>query len=205
MLADPVFPDVPKVPGVPPVKRNPNAPQIANEPKLTQDAITVSAVGKSQWGIYTIGNALALACDTVLSIGFDAEYRIADYPLQDGTFESYDKVQMPFANRVVLAKGGTSEQRRAFIAKIEEMRADLNLYNVVTPERAYLNVNIMHVSIDRSREQGASMITAEILLREIRVNATASFTRTKDAASAGAASNGNVQATATPTATSGVR
>jgi hypothetical protein len=205
MAADPTLPDVPNAEGVPSVKRNPDAQTDTTESQLTEDSLSVTAIGKNQWGIYTSENQIALECDTVLSIGFDAEYRIADYPLQDGTFETYDKVAMPFNARVVMAKGGTREDRRDFISTLEDMRADMKLYNVVVPERAYLNVNIAHVSIDRSREQGAGMITAEIVLREIRVNATATFTKTKEPASAATASNGNAQASATTTLTDGVQ
>lgn len=192
-MAGPVFPDVPKVPGVPAVARSAINPGTATEPQLTQDSITVTAAAKNQWGVYTTAGAIALEPDSISAIGYDAEYRVADFPIEEGGFESYDKVALPFQNRVVMTKGGTLEQRRAFLRAVEELRGDLELYNVVTPEWTYLNVNIVRVSVDRNREQGAGLITVELQLQEIRQNATASFTQTRDPASATPVNNGSVQ------------
>jgi hypothetical protein len=204
-MAGPVFPDVPKVPGVPAVARSILNPGTATEPKLTQDSITVTAAAKNQWGIYTKDGALVLEADSITAIGYDAETRLADYPIEEGGFETYDKVALPFLNRVVMTKGGTLEQRRAFLRAVEEIRLNLELYNVVTPEWAYTDVNVTRVGIDRSREQGAGLITVELQLQEIRQNATASFSQTRDPASADAVNIGSVQTAAADTDTSGVR
>lgn len=192
MIGGPVYPDVPNVSGVPPVRRTSLTSDTAEAP-LSSDGITVIGTAKDQWGIYDADNARVLDADSVLSVGFNAEYRIADFPIEQGGFESYDKVAMPYSARVVLTKGGSSADRREFLAKLEEVRADLNLYSVVTPERTYLNANITRISIDRSREQGANLITAEIVLQEIRQNATASFTASQPSA-ATPTNNGPVQA-----------
>lgn len=204
-MAGPVFPDVPKAPGVPAVARSPINPGTDTEPKLTQDSITVTATARNQWGVYTTAGAQALEPDSITAIGYDAEYRVADFPIEEGGFESYDKVALPFQNRVVMTKGGTLEQRRAFLRAVEELRGDLELYNVVTPEWTYLNVNIVRVNIDRSREQGGGLITVELQLQEIRQNATASFSQTRDPASAAPVSIGSVQAKPSPTDTRAVQ
>lgn len=204
-MAGPVFPDVPKVPGVPAVARSLLNPGTATEPQLTQDSITVTATAKNEWGVYTAAGALALEPDSITAIGYDAEYRVADYPIEEGGFETYDKVALPFQNRVVMTKGGTLEQRRTFLRAVEELRGDLELYNVVTPEWTYLNVNIVRTSLDRSRENGSGLITVELQLQEIRQNAAASFTQTRDPASASPVSNGSVQPQPSPATTSGVQ
>jgi hypothetical protein len=192
MIGGPIYPDVPDAAGVPAVRRL-TASTVAPEPALASDSIEVIGTAKNQWGIYTKDNAKVLDADSVVSVSYDAEYRIADFPIEEGGFESYDKVALPYQARVVLSKGGTIADRRAFLAALEEVRADLNLYNVVTPERTYLNANIARVSIDRSREQGANLITAEIILQEIRENAAATFTASQPSA-ADVVSNGPVQA-----------
>ncbi|MBF5091277.1 hypothetical protein F1640_14910 [Novosphingobium sp. NBM11] len=205
-MAGPEFPNVPATPGVPTVQRgDENPPTEGEESQLSSDSITVTATAKNQWGIYTLGGALVVHADSVVAIGYDAEHRIATYPLQEGAFETYDKVALPFDVRVVMSKGGNLTQRAAFIREIEEIRGDIEIYNVVTPERAYLNVNVSRVTIDRSREQGAGLITAEVHLVEIRQNATATFTTTKSPASADPVSNGHVQPSTSTVDTSGVK
>lgn len=199
-MSGPVFPDVPDVPGVPAVNRIAGAVSAA-EPRLSSDAIVVTATAQNQWGIYTSGGAKALEADSIMAIGFDAESRIADFPIEEGNFESYDKVALPFNARVIMTKGGSVSDRRDFQAKLEEIRADLNLYSVITPERTYLNANITRVSFDRSREQGSNLLTVEIVLQEIRQNVTTSFTASKSPSGADATSNGAVQAAETDDAT----
>jgi hypothetical protein len=191
---DAEFPDVPKTAGVPPVNRDARNPGDATTQALSDDTINVASHGKDAWGIYDSNNAKALTPDTIIAVGYQAEHRIADFPIEEGGFESYNKVAMPFDTRVVMTKGGTYEERRTFAAAIEELRGDMKLYSVVTPERTYLSVNFSRVSIDRSREQGAGLITVELHLTEIRQNATATFSKAKEPASADTKSNGSVQA-----------
>ena len=172
------------------------------EPKATEDAVPITVTALSEWGIYTKDDALALEADSVTSVGYDSEFRIADFPVEEGGFESYDKVALPFQARVVLTKGGTIEDRRAFLAALEEIRADVELYSVVTPERAYLNVNIARVSIDRSREQGAGLISVEIVLQEIRQTVTTTYTSsTAEPSGADVRNDGAVQPQAADDAT----
>jgi hypothetical protein len=49
---------------------------------------------------------------------FDQDWTIADYPQEQGAFQSYDKVQMPFECRVRLACSGPPAQRQAFLNSI---------------------------------------------------------------------------------------
>lgn len=203
-MAGPIFPNVPIATGVPQVLRDASNPGSDTVDQLTSDAITVSASPVDTWGIYDDGAAKVLDPDTIMAFGYDAESRIADFPIEEGGFETYDKVALPFDTRVVMTKGGSVDDRRAFLNKVDDLRSDMKLYRVVTPERTYLNVNFTRVSIDRSREQGANMITVELHLREIRQNVTATFSNSKDPASADVKSNGSVQAkdaTAAQTAT----
>lgn len=205
-MAGPDFPNVPASSGVPAVQRGTENPATeGEEEQLSSDSITVTATAKGQWGIYTLAGALVVHSDSIVAIGYDAEHRIANYPIQEGAFESYDKVALPFDVRVVMSKGGNLTQRAAFIKEIEEIRGDTQIYNVVTPERSYLNVNVTRVTIDRSREQGAGLITAEMHLVEIRQNATATFSANKEPASADPVSNGHVQPSSSAVDTSGVK
>ena len=193
-MAGPIYPDVPSTAGVPAVNRNATNPGTDTQGQLTADAITVTASAKDQWGLYRASdNTKALSPDSVSSVGYGAEYRIADYPLQDGKFETYDKVQLPFEANLVVTKGGSVADRREFLRALDDLRADTEIYNVVTPEWTHLGVNIARVTIDRSREQGANLITADILLREIRVTGTATFSSSNSPSAADPTSNGTTQ------------
>lgn len=205
-MAGPVYPDVPKTEGVPAVKRSAENPGTAAQSKMSSDTITVNGYRDGEWGIYRAGtNELALAADNVISVGFDAESRIADFPIEEGGFETYDKVALPFLSRVLLSKGGTLEERSAFSRTLEDIRKDTELYSVVTPEQVYLNVNIARVSIDRSLDSGAGMIRADIVLQEIRQEASSALSNTRDAASADTVNNGSTLPATSAASTDGVQ
>lgn len=195
MSADPSYPDVPKAPGVPDVKRSDANAGTDTQTEVKGDEITVTGYGADEWGVYLASSkAKAIEADNFEAMGFDGEFRIADYPIEEGGFESYDKVATPFHVRVTLTKGGKREDRKAFISKIEELRADMTLYWIVTPESIWRNVNLTRVTIDRSREAGAGLIRADLMFQEVRVNATSSFSNTRDPASASTVNNGTTQA-----------
>lgn len=197
MTYDPSSPTVPAIDGVPTLA---NGTTATTGTALTGDNITVTA-NKATWGIYLASdNSLAVSPDAFISVEYDAEYRQSDFPLEDGGFETYNKVATPFETRVIVSKGGDENDRRDFIRAIEALRGDTNLYNVVTPEFTYLKVNFSRVSLARTREKGGGLITYELVLREIRSGPVTENSNTKTPAGAAVTNNGTTQAAPASTA-----
>lgn len=196
------YPNVPLSPGVPPVVRSPSAPPTPDPPRATGDATSTTVAGQSstapQWGIFDTGNNPIIAPDTILAVDFKRDYSTPDYPIEDGGFETYNKVARPFEAKFTMAKGGSIAARQNFIAILELITADLRLYNVVTPEHTWLNANVTHWDYDRKADRGATLITVNVWLREIRVAPAPAFKATKTAAAQAPVAGGTVQA-ATPT------
>lgn len=193
-MAGPLYPNVPFVPGVPPVLRMPGD-MPSTEPKLTKDSEAVDRLAARQWGIFSSTGATVLQPDSVVSVEYGIEYRVVDYPLEAGAFESYNKVATPFEVRVALSKGGALADRQEFLNKLAALVPSLEKFNVVTPEQTYLNATIVSSRLTRSAANGASMVTVEIGLQEIRESATATFNNTKEASGADTVNNGSVQST----------
>ncbi len=200
-MAGPLYPDVPRTDGVPPVRRTSDNAGDGAEAKLTKDGDSVNRATSGEWGVYTSDGALALKPDNIVSVAWSAEYRTADYPLERGGFESYDKVALPFANRVVMSKGNSLSERREFLAAIEARRGTTDIFNVVTPEATYLDVTFERVNLERSASNGAGLVTVEVTLREVRQSIKLSFSKTKDPASADPVHDGSVQAKPSPAPT----
>lgn len=172
-MADPQFPNVPRFPGVPPVNRI----DTANEPvlpTLTKDEIAVTG-GTVVWGIFGQKGNLALEPDSITAVEYQREYRIADYPIEEGGFESYNKVATPFDIRVTMTKGGKLAERKDFLDQVELVVASLDLFTVVTPERSYKNINFMRQDYHRNANSGATLLTIELHALEIRTSASVQF------------------------------
>ena len=188
------YPDVPNSPGVPPVPRDPNAATPTTVSPVTVDAPSLSqAAQEAVWGVYDKAGALAIYADSFAEIEYSREFKVATYPMEEGAFQSYNKVETPFDVGVVLTRGGSDADRTEFVNTIDALLASLDLYDVVTPERTYLNVNIVRGRYRRRAESGATLITAEMQLEQVRVTATVAFSNVKSLSAAGQSDTGAVQ------------
>lgn len=182
-------------------------PQLLNLPTgdqsisvLTADAqTTIGTAPALKWGIY-LKSVLVIAADSVVSFDYKKDFRVAEYPQEQGAFQSYNKVQTPFDVRLRLTKGGRDADRAAFFAALDAAQASLDLYDIVTPEKTYSSASIEHVDYRRTASDGMGLITADVWLKEIRVSATLAFSKTAKPSGANPAHVGTVwpQPTAEP-------
>ena len=184
-------------------------------------ATEILSVVVPQWGIYLNGspviqpaNVVTQALQAVLPLAsplaaifgislpiaasfVDMDYKqdwpTSDYPVEQGSFQSYDKVQLPFNIPVRLAFSGPAVQRQQFLSVINTMANSLNLYDVYTPEGAYTSCSVDHVEFHRDATR-VSMIVVDVWFEQIRETSTAIFPNTQSPASAGTQAQGSVNA-----------
>lgn len=200
IIPKPQFPNVPNLPGVPQIVRSPQFP--AAPPVLVSAAIAVGRLFQAllstpQWGIFrhvkptpasspdeldevviVAKRRPAIVPDNFMSFDYRNEFSVSDYPVQDGNFASYNKVANPFENFVRMTKGGTKQERKAFLDAIDSICASLDTFDILTPERTFLNVNPFRFTLTREGNQGAYYFAeADLYFREIR-EVTATYTTT---------------------------
>ncbi len=187
-----MYVDVPRVPGVPQVQR---APGFQDDPPelLNQDTVdTFGSPPAQQWGLFQNGSSVITA-DSVVAIDYKQEWDISDYPVEQGAFQSYNKVNTPFKSRVRFATGGSQEDRTALLNSIDAIAGNTELYDLVTPEIIKEGVNIEHYDYERAAANGVGLIMVDVFVLEIRNTATAAFSNTKAPSGASPVSNGIVQ------------
>jgi hypothetical protein len=197
----PLYPNVPIALGVPAVFRRAEAKDVAKRTVAKSQASTTARDTKknSIWGVYDSKGKLALAVDSVLSIEPLLEYHMEDYPIEQGGFQTYNKVKSPGMIRFVVAKAGSDQERSKFLARVDELIAAIKGYNIVTPDSTFLNYSLLRRDYKRSSEGGISLLKVEIQAKEVRETAKASFTDSTDASGNDPVNNGSVQPV-TPTA-----
>ena len=168
-------------------------------PGLGSDLVPDSAGSGPQWGVFDQDGNAVITADTFVSLEYKQEWPISDYVIEDGGFASYDKIELPFDVRVTFASGGSLANRQALLDSIDAIAYDLNLYDVITPEKTYHGVSCSHYDYSRKATNGVGLIQVTIWFTEIRVQGTASFTQTATPGAASPAATGAVQTT-TPTA-----
>lgn len=202
------MPAVPNVPGVPSLSSYLSIPS----PGLLIGAISSFFPGlqPSLWGIYSqfgiplITSALsplsnlilggAVLNFSILDFEYKRDWSISNYPVEEGGFQSYDKVQLPFDVRMRIAAGGSVSNRASLLALVESIANTVALYNVVTPEEVYLNCNVSHFDYKRTSVNGLGVLIIDIWLMEVRVTSTSAFSNTISPTSANQQGLGNVQA-----------
>lgn len=159
--------DVPIAPGVPALIRSGPAPVNPELLPASAQIQDTQRTGKN-WGIFFNGQQIVTP-DTFASIDYRQGWALADYPLENGAFETYNKVELPFDVRVRLASGGTIDNRQNLLRQIQNIAGDQRFYDVVTPEVIYQQCNIQHFDYRRTATNGVGLILIEVWLLEIRV------------------------------------
>lgn len=223
ILQVPQFPNVPMAPGVPPVLRSVQsdiqngittangligtANNIINQINGVQKILTGDGPGVAgklktpQWGIFDDGGTLAISADSVYSVEPHKEWKVSDFPVEGGSFESYNKVETPFLGSVTLVKSGSDGDKLVFLSEVMAICASLDLYSIVTPTITYDNLNPTKWAYVRKPDIGAGMIAVEVMMEEVRQGATIAFSNSAQPNGAAPASTGPVQAQAAPAAT----
>lgn len=134
---------------------------------LTGDGEFSGGSISSQWGIFLNGESVVVA-DNVLSMEFKQDFKISNYPTEQGGFASYNKVQMPFECRFRFSTGGSSSDRSAMLNSIAAVIGDTNLYDVVTPDATYVNVNFVHQDYLRTAQSGNGLLSVNVWCEEVR-------------------------------------
>lgn len=187
--------NVPNVPGVPAL-----AEYAADFVVLAaQDFLTALLGGAPNvWGIFLDG-AQVFDYESFATFEFSKDFLIADYPVEPGSFQSYDKVEEPAEIRVTLTSGGDEASRNALLQDVLAAVGTTDLYDVVTPNGVFVGFNIRHADYKQTANSGLGMLIIRLTLQQIRVSASATFQNTQQPGDAGRVGNGNVQPTSVPT------
>jgi hypothetical protein len=147
-----------------------------------------------QWGILNQDGSVALQPDSMISLDFKKDYKIPNYPQEQGAFQTYNKVRLPRSIKVRISKGGTNSDRANFIVQVNSIANSLNLYNVVVPEGKLVNnVNVLNYAFSRTSTNGVGLLSVDIEFIEIMTTATTAFSNTAAPSGADPVSTGSVQ------------
>lgn len=183
------MPAVPFLPGVPSLSSYSAAVNIV---LLTADAISLlSSLFGPQWGIFQNGAPVVVA-DSVVSLDFKQEYTISDYPLEQGAFESYDRVLLPFEARIRFAAGGSIVDRVNLITSLQAISTGVQLFDVVTPEAIYQSVSVHHFDYKRTAD-AAGLLQIDVWLTQVRITTSTQFTSTQSPSGASPVGGGSAQ------------
>lgn len=163
------YPNVPKLPGVPALSRSNNAQFVAAALTIVGEILPLGLFG-TKWGIVAQDGSASLTPDSFVDFEYRNERKVPTYPIEDGSFQSYNKVAMPFDCRVTVTCSGNGKMsKQAFLEAVQKLLSSLTLVDIVTPNATYESCNLVHVDYRREARQGATLIMAQLWFQEIRV------------------------------------
>ena len=193
------FPDVPPYPGVPAIPRSVLSQPIVSIGLGSLSSILINALQQqTRWGIYDqFGNLLGIdnsgsltiesiisnqitgggnSLQSTLSFEFVKENKISNFPVEQGGFATYNKIQLPANPTVTIALSATEPERTQFLGAIDDACNSTDLYNVVTPEVTYVNYSLERYNYRRTAQRGMTLLVVEVSLLEVR-QVSATFTQ----------------------------
>ncbi len=129
----------------------------------------------TQWGVFDSSGNLAITPDTFFGVDAIVPNTLSDAPLEAGSFTTYNKVKVPNRISVRMAAGGSVTNRSNFLATLDQMVADTNLYTIVTPEKTWANMNCTTYDLRREASRGAGLVMVNCLFEEVRAIQTMSY------------------------------
>lgn len=154
---------------------------------LTVDVLSIlGAQNSQQWGLFQNGEPVVTA-DNVVAFDFRQDRRISNYPVEEGAFESYNKVPVPFDVRLTFSTGGSVAKRQEMINSIDAIIDSTDVFDGVTPEKVYTSINPVHQSMRRTGRSGAGLVVIDVYCQQIRVTTSQQFVNNQQQTS----SNGN--------------
>lgn len=145
------------------------------------DLLALFGINSSpQWGLFLNGEPAVIA-DNVISFEFKQDRRISNYAVEEGAFESYNKVTVPFDVRLRFSSGGSAAKREELISSVADIMDSLETFDAVTPERVYTNINPVHQNVRRTAHNGAGLVIIDVYCQQIRVTATQQFANSQQA------------------------
>lgn len=175
-------------------------PSIPNLPKNAGGALIqfggaalIHAAFGNYWGIFGQNGIPLLLSDNVTAIKHQNTSKVSDAPVEQGSFASYNKVGDPYTVTVQMSKGsGGVFARGAFLALLEALAKNNDLFMVITPEAVYPNCAITGYDYAREAGDGARLLKVNIHLAEVR-QVEVKYTKTKSDGAQAQADGGKVQ------------
>ena len=172
------YPNVPNLPGVPGLNRN-SAGYVAAALTIVGELLPLGLFGQ-KWAIINKSGAAALSPDSFVDFEYREEHKIPNYPIEQGSFRSYNKISLPFDIRITVTCSGNGRMKKSqFLAAIDKLLFGLDLVSVVTPEVTFMNCNLVHVDYRRESNRGATLIIAQLWFQEVRIAQSAALPTTQ--------------------------
>ena len=138
----------------------------------------VTAEAQNTWGIVNaVSGAVPFDIDSMVSLDYDHANKVSNFPVERGSFASYNKVNEPRVIKLKMAVHGASRVT-TFLAALESELTSTDLFTIISPEMNYASMTLEKVAYPRTAEKSVDQVTVNcsfiqvIQVQSQSVNAT---------------------------------
>ncbi len=134
------------------------------------------------------------------SYTFSSKSRLAEVPLEEGSFAEYNKINSASILSLVLLFSGSDSQSVQLLATLDNQKQSVSKLQIISPEKIFNNFTLQEFSYKKEANSGIMQIELEFVeIKEIALSYTSSSLSIADILNATDVSNlirGQVQAIA---------
>lgn len=122
-----------------------------------------------KWGIYFPGTSdIAMHVSSVVELDISGEAVVSNYPIERGSFTTYNKVLQPMYFGLRITRDGAEYLRSDMANWLMRERDEQSLFDVVTPTYTWQNVTLVSFREVKNARSGAAMMTVDCVFQEVR-------------------------------------
>lgn len=125
-------------------------------------------LGSSKVTNVNIKGSYALKPDSFVKFEYKEIHKIPNYPVEQGSFQSYNKVTLPYEIKLTITKSNIFEIG-PFINQILVLLNSTRLLSIVTPDKVYNSANLINFDYRKDARNGAVLLIAELTFQEVRI------------------------------------
>ena len=129
--------------------------------------LPVSAAYANIWDVLTDGGMSVFDVDSTISMESSHANKVANFPIENGGFGSYDKVNEPKTIKLKMTVGSANGRSEKFLNALETELVATNLRTIVSPEISYSNMTLDKYSYQRTAEKTVDQVSVELSFIEI--------------------------------------
>ena len=146
---------------------------VTGQPVIQPASFIQSAFVSQVQPLTSIANLVGLSgilpvSASTLEFEYRQDWPVSTYPQEQGAFQAYDKVTLPFDIRMRLAAGGSPSTRKAFIETcLTIANATTQLFNILTPEMPFIGVTCNHIDFKRTPTHGNTLVIVDMAFIQV--------------------------------------
>lgn len=119
------------------------------------------------WNIVTEAGTTAITFTSFLAFSSSQEGQVVSYPVERGSFATYNKVQSPGSFTVSLGQQGDAIELQTTLTELQALKDNPTLVHIICPERQYGPVSLESFNYSRTLDSGAGMLIVELTFIEV--------------------------------------